>query len=98
VATGKDAEAVFELRATRRWRTPDSLLLPIGERLAELVCSERFADIRACNGPTCTLLFADHTRGKGRRWCSMAVCGNRAKQVAHRRRASKRKRRTNAKG
>jgi predicted RNA-binding Zn ribbon-like protein len=97
VAAGKDAEAAFELRARRRWRTPDSLLLPIGERLAELVCSERFADIRACEGPTCTLLFADHTRGKARRWCSMAVCGNRAKQLAHRKRASKQKNRANAK-
>lgn len=36
--------------------------------------------------PACTLLFADHTRGHRRRWCSMAQCGNRAKQVAHRHR------------
>jgi predicted RNA-binding Zn ribbon-like protein len=35
---------------------------------------------------TITLLFADHTRGHARRWCSMALCGNRAKQAAHRQR------------
>jgi predicted RNA-binding Zn ribbon-like protein len=32
-------------------------------------------------------MFADHTRGRGRRWCSMAICGNRAKQAAYRSRA-----------
>jgi len=42
--------------------------------------------VKACEGPVCTLLFADHTRGRARRWCSMALCGNRAKQAAHRHR------------
>jgi predicted RNA-binding Zn ribbon-like protein len=76
----------FELQTLRRWRTPDALLLPIGEALAQLVCTEDFADVKACEGPACTLLFADHTRGRARRWCSMAICGNRAKQAAHRNR------------
>jgi predicted RNA-binding Zn ribbon-like protein len=79
-------QAALDLRAERRWRTPESLLLPIGEALAQLVCTEDFADVKACEGPSCTLLFADHTRGRGRRWCTMAICGNRAKQAAHRRR------------
>ena len=76
----------LELRMTRRWRSPDSLLLPIGEALARFVCEEDFADVRACEGHGCTLMFADRTRRRGRRWCSMAVCGNRAKQAAHRNR------------
>jgi predicted RNA-binding Zn ribbon-like protein len=76
----------FELRAMRRWRYPESLLLPIGEALAKFVCEEDFTDIKACEGHNCTLLFADHTRRRARRWCSMAVCGNRAKQAAHRKR------------
>jgi predicted RNA-binding Zn ribbon-like protein len=74
------------LRSARRWRSPESLLLPIGEALAHLVCGEDFAHVKACEGATCTLLFADHTRGHARRWCSMALCGNRAKQAAHRQR------------
>jgi predicted RNA-binding Zn ribbon-like protein len=69
---------------SRRWRSPESLLLPIGESLAKFVCEEDFADVKACEGQTCTLLFVDHTRQKSRRWCSMALCGNRAKQAAHR--------------
>jgi predicted RNA-binding Zn ribbon-like protein len=76
----------LELQTTRRWRSPDSLLLPICEALARCVCDEDFADIRACEGHRCTLVFADHTRRRGRRWCSMAMCGNRAKQAAHRHR------------
>ena len=76
----------FELRAMRRWRSPESLLLPIGEALAKFVCEEDFANIKACEGHSCTLIFADHTRRRARRWCSMAICGNRAKQAAHRKR------------
>jgi predicted RNA-binding Zn ribbon-like protein len=74
----------LELRMMRRWRSPESLLLPIGEALAKFVCEEDFADVKACEGHACTLVFADHTRRRARRWCSMAVCGNRAKQAAHR--------------
>ena len=76
----------LELRMMRRWRSPESLLLPIGEALAKFVCEEDFTDVKACEGPACTLVFADHTRRRARRWCSMAVCGNRAKQAAHRNR------------
>jgi len=74
------------LQTLRRWRNPDALLLPIGAALAQLVCDENFSNVKACQGVTCTLLFADHTKGHGRRWCSMAICGNRAKQTAHRQR------------
>ena len=86
----------LELRTMRRWRSPDSLLLPIGEALAKFVCEEDFADVKACEGHSCTLVFADRTRRRARRWCSMAVCGNRAKQAAHRDRLKTRhKRATN---
>jgi predicted RNA-binding Zn ribbon-like protein len=81
----------FALQAVRRWRSPDALLLPVGEALARLVCAEDFSQVKACEGPACTLLFADHTRGHGRRWCSMALCGNRAKQAAHRNRLKARR-------
>jgi predicted RNA-binding Zn ribbon-like protein len=87
VAPRDGAAAAFEYRRTRRWRSPESLLLPIGEMLARFVCEEDFAQVRACEGATCTLMFADHTRSHSRRWCSMSVCGNRAKVAAHRSRA-----------
>jgi predicted RNA-binding Zn ribbon-like protein len=80
----------LELLTMRRWRSPESLLLPIGEALAKFVCEEDFADVKACEGHACTLVFADHTRRRARRWCSMAICGNRAKQAAHRSRLKNR--------
>jgi predicted RNA-binding Zn ribbon-like protein len=80
------AASVLELRTLRRWRSPESLLLPIGEAIARFLCSGDFDYVKACEGSTCTLLFVDRTRGRARRWCSMAICGNRAKQAAHRHR------------
>jgi len=86
VAASAGGETAFELRTNRRWKSPESLLLPIAEAMAKLVCDEDFTYVKACEGPRCTLMFADHTRGHARRWCSMALCGNRAKVAAHRRR------------
>ncbi len=45
--------------------------------LADLLRSEQVSRLRECR--RCTRLFLDHGRGPGRRWCSMARCGNRAK-------------------
>jgi predicted RNA-binding Zn ribbon-like protein len=84
-ATGQNRNA-FELRTLRAWQSPEALLLPIAEALARFVCSVDFTYVKACEGPACTLLFADQTRSRARRWCSMAICGNRAKQAAHRHR------------
>jgi CGNR zinc finger len=80
-------------RRQRRWQPPESLLLPLARALADLVCTEDFTCVKACEGPGCTLLFLDRTQGRARRWCSMAVCGNRAKQAARRKRAQQTRRR-----
>lgn len=71
----------------RRWRSPESLLFPIARAVADVICNEDFRLIRACEGHACTLMFVDRTKSHRRRWCSMAVCGNRAKQAAHRERS-----------
>ncbi|MFC8919851.1 CGNR zinc finger domain-containing protein [Streptomyces sp. NPDC057116] len=39
--------------------------------------------IRACAHEACVLHFFDTSRNGTRRWCSMAVCGNRAKASRH---------------
>jgi predicted RNA-binding Zn ribbon-like protein len=92
VVTRQDGEGSrLALWSLRRWRSPESLLQPIGEVLAILLTQEDFSHVKACEGPACTLLFADHTRGHTRRWCSMEICGNRAKQAAHRSRLMQRR-------
>jgi predicted RNA-binding Zn ribbon-like protein len=75
-------------RWNRRWRAPDDLLAPIAQVLSELVCDADFTLVKNCEGPTCSMLFLDISKAHTRRWCSMAMCGNRAKQAAHRSRAS----------
>jgi predicted RNA-binding Zn ribbon-like protein len=86
VARPTEGALDLELKTCRRWRTPESLLLPIGEELSRFLCSGDFEYVKACEGSTCTLLFVDRTHGRARRWCSMAICGNRAKQAALRNR------------
>ena len=46
--------------------------------------------VRRCGSPRCVLLYYDTTKNRSRRWCDMAVCGNRAKAHAHYRRAKHR--------
>jgi len=78
----------LEWRSLRRWSTPNSLLLPLAQAIAHLVCYEDFSFVKGCEGKACVLLFLDRTHARARRWCSMSICGNRAKQAAHRKRSS----------
>jgi predicted RNA-binding Zn ribbon-like protein len=90
-ASGGASATTFRLRARRRLRKPESLLAPIAEEIARFISSTDFQHVKACPGRNCVLFFLDQTGRHGRRWCSMAVCGNRAKQDAHLARLKKRK-------
>jgi predicted RNA-binding Zn ribbon-like protein len=72
------------LQHLHRWETPEELLQPIAGVIADLVCHADFRLIRSCEGQGCSLMFLDRTKAHARRWCSMALCGNRAKAAAHR--------------
>ena len=82
-AEGRDSRLGFRPSADGAHRSPCS---PRSARRWPACLHGDFEDVKACEGPACTLLFVDHTRGRARRWCSMAICGNRAKQAAHRHR------------
>jgi predicted RNA-binding Zn ribbon-like protein len=79
-----DEPRALRWKTMRRWHGPKALLLPIAEAMGDLLCRKDFTFVRKCEGPTCTLWFHDVSKGHARRWCSMAVCGNRAKAAAHR--------------
>lgn len=64
----------------------DVPLLAVALRLGDLMCSPLSWVVAACPGRGCGWLFAD-PRGR-RRWCDMAVCGNRAKSRRHAERIS----------
>jgi len=65
-------------------RDPAAVLLPVAEALARLLAETDFALVRKCECDECTLLFCDRTKSHRRRWCSMALCGNRMKVAAFR--------------
>lgn len=57
--------------------------------MLSLACAQLLSDshlpyIKQCNGPTCTMVFLDTTKNHKRRWCTMELCGNRAKVAAYR--------------
>ncbi|WP_422770316.1 CGNR zinc finger domain-containing protein [Plantactinospora sp. WMMC1484] len=61
-------------------------LAPIVEAVATAVVSGSWARLRICAAPDCRWVFYDVSRSGGGRWCSMAVCGNRAKTRSYRQR------------
>ena len=65
-------------------RDADSLLPIIAHAIVDFACTTERARRRSCNGSTCTLWYYDISKSNRRRWCSMAICGNRAKVAAHR--------------
>jgi len=86
---GEKSRSTLRWREKRHWQTARDLLLPIAEAMGDLVCDTDFRLVKNCSGPACTLWFYDITKNHARRWCSMELCGNRAKAAAHRSRTRK---------
>jgi predicted RNA-binding Zn ribbon-like protein len=67
--------------------------VPLDAAGAILLASVRLADagdwprIKLCAAETCRWAFLDESRNRSRSWCSMEVCGNRAKARSFRSRA-----------
>ena len=61
----------------------DRLLWPVVRSASEVLTSTDVAAVRVCAAPGCGRLFLDASRNGSRRWCDMAVCGNRAKVQRH---------------
>lgn len=67
------------------------LLAAIARSGAELLTEGAESRIRKCANPECGLFFYDASRTHKRRWCSMALCGNRSKVAAFAKRLQTRK-------
>jgi len=72
-------EGVWELEFIAREGGLDWLLAAVARSGAEIIAEGARAPLRLCANPHCGLLFYDKSRTHRRRWCSMAVCGNRSK-------------------
>jgi predicted RNA-binding Zn ribbon-like protein len=80
------AESGWKLEFIARESGLDWLLAAIARSAAETVVEGAQARLRICANPVCGLFFSDHSRTHRRRWCSMAVCGNRHKVASFARR------------
>jgi predicted RNA-binding Zn ribbon-like protein len=97
LAAGVGASRLF--RQGSGWRLglspgvagPAQALAPLARAIADLVVSGRSVEIGKCANPRCVFYFRDRSRTRRRRWCSMAVCGNRMKVAAHVRRHGRRR-------
>lgn len=57
--------------------------------VADAMAAGTWERLKACRAESCRWAFYDRARNRSRAWCSMAVCGNRAKARAYRARASR---------
>jgi predicted RNA-binding Zn ribbon-like protein len=61
----------------------------VASSMEDLLTTDELARVRRCGAweraddGRCAWLFLDETRNHSRRWCSMAVCGNRMKARRH---------------
>lgn len=79
----------YHLIAQRDLSSPNGVIGEIATICAELIANQPSEQVQKCENPACTMWFNDSKRGPKRRWCSMAICGNRAKVAAHRARAAR---------
>jgi predicted RNA-binding Zn ribbon-like protein len=74
--------------AWRSERTLSPVLATIARDAIDLLIRTPATRIKLCADPTCRGLFVDESRPGKRRWCSMSICGNRAKSKTFARRHS----------
>lgn len=64
----------------------EEALSRIAGTIADEVSATDARRLRICANDECRWVFKDESPGARRKWCSMAVCGNRAKVARHRQR------------
>jgi predicted RNA-binding Zn ribbon-like protein len=69
----------------------DRVLWPVARAAARLLTGPDRALVRECGASDCAWLFLDRSRNGARRWCDMAVCGNREKARRFQERARRRR-------
>lgn len=84
----RDSEGNLMLTRTACGEAIASLLGPVAEAVAQLLVEGNFTLVKQCEHPDCILWFYDRTKAHKRRWCSMALCGNRYKAAQFRKRSS----------
>ena len=66
----------------------DALVADVLTAIARAQESGDWPRLKACSSGECLWAFYDRSRNRSRHWCSMEVCGNRAKTRTYRKRRS----------
>ena len=80
------AHSLGRLKTKPRWvlEKPGDLLVVVAHYAANFFAGADYSAVRKCENPECILYFNDTSKNHTRRWCSMDLCGNRAKVAAFR--------------
>jgi predicted RNA-binding Zn ribbon-like protein len=62
----------------------DGVVARVVRAVAAALSDGSWSRLKACRNDTCQWGFYDHSRSRTGQWCSMAICGNRAKQTRFR--------------
>ncbi len=79
----KNVKGKLVLNPAKENLSLEILLGRIAHDAALLLSSKQTEQIKKCSNPKCILMFLDTSRSRKRRWCSMEICGNRAKAANH---------------
>jgi predicted RNA-binding Zn ribbon-like protein len=79
-----DTDATPEL--TSKGRDFDAALGSLARIVAVAQIDGTWSRLKACRGAHCGWAFYDHSRNQSGSWCSMTLCGSRAKAREYRRR------------
>ncbi|HET7686950.1 MAG TPA: CGNR zinc finger domain-containing protein [Candidatus Limnocylindria bacterium] len=71
-------------RLTPRSTGVDAYLGMLVATTVRAMASGEWSRVKACQNDVCRWLFIDRSRNRSHTWCSMAVCGSRAKSRAYR--------------
>jgi predicted RNA-binding Zn ribbon-like protein len=85
-AAGARVEVLLEAEGPRFAATGTGLDRALGVVLAitgTAMLDGTWQRLKTCPGDQCGWAFYDHSRNQAGRWCSMSVCGGRAKARAH---------------
>ena len=85
----RDSEGGLTLTRLVRADPVSSMLGAVAEAAAQLLVEGDFDLVKQCEHPECILWFYDRTKAHKRRWCSMALCGNRYKAAQFRKKAGR---------
>ena len=93
MASGEQCVQVRQIRIqvalTREgevWLSSETAVGLIAAAAAKVAIERRLDRVKICPADNCRWAFYDTSRNRSRQWCSMEVCGNRAKARAHRER------------